>query len=113
MLHGLLQRPDISYIGRGHIHAQLFELPGEDYPAAIPDGHAYTQGELYRMDAPATALPAIDEAEGCAEGLFERHLVSVWREDGRQRAWTYFYKRSIENARAVSGGDYRTFARAL
>lgn len=111
-LHVLLLQPDISYLGRGRIHAKLFALPGEDFPAAVPDRNAYTCGEVYYLGTPGTTLPAIDEAEGCAEGLFERQLISVWQNDKLRKAWTYFYKRSIANARPIPGGDYRTFASA-
>jgi len=112
-LHDLLQQPDISYLGRGRIHAKLFALPGENYPVAVPDKHAYTCGEVYHLGMPETELPPIDEAEGCAEGLFERQLITVWQNDKPAKAWTYFYKRSIANARAIPEGDYRAFAGAL
>jgi gamma-glutamylcyclotransferase (GGCT)/AIG2-like uncharacterized protein YtfP len=106
-LHRHLKRDGASYIGRGRIHAKLFDLPREDFPAAIPDPNSYTVGELYSLNKPHETLAQLDRIEGCDEGLFERKLVDVWRNASCKKAWTYFYKRPLRNARELPDGDYR------
>jgi gamma-glutamylcyclotransferase (GGCT)/AIG2-like uncharacterized protein YtfP len=106
-LHRLLKQPGVSFLGCAHIRAKLFELPGEDYPAAIPDPNSYTYGELYRLDIPQKYLAEIDEIEGCHEGLFERRLIRAWQNGRARKAWTYFYSRSLKGAKEIAGGDYR------
>jgi gamma-glutamylcyclotransferase (GGCT)/AIG2-like uncharacterized protein YtfP len=106
-LYRYLKRAGATYLGTGRIRAKLFELPEEEFPAAIPDDHSYTVGELYRLQKPRETLAELDRLEECDEGLFERKLVDVLRPAGHQKAWTYFYQRPLRGAREVPSGDYR------
>jgi gamma-glutamylcyclotransferase (GGCT)/AIG2-like uncharacterized protein YtfP len=107
------QRVDskMSFTGRGHISAALFDLG--IYPAAVPahDG-SVVWGEVYEMHDAAAVLEALDEIEGyrAAEperSLYTRILSDVTLEDGRRvRAWAYFYNAPLGRAQRIESGDY-------
>ena len=101
----------MSFSGRGHINAALFDLG--IYPAAIPshDG-SNVRGEVYEMHDPHAVLAALDEIEGyrAAEpetSLYTRILTDVALEDGRMlQAWAYFYNAPLGRAQRIESGDY-------
>jgi gamma-glutamylcyclotransferase (GGCT)/AIG2-like uncharacterized protein YtfP len=97
-LHHHLGDPSAArYVGPAKIRGELYRLPARRYPAAIQSLSAdhFVHGELYRMRKPAHVLPALDEVEGCNEGLFERRLVNVWAKGTKRRAWTYLFAQPL------------------
>jgi gamma-glutamylcyclotransferase (GGCT)/AIG2-like uncharacterized protein YtfP len=101
----------MSFTGRGHIRAALFDLG--IYPAAIPtnDG-SKVSGEVYEMLDPLAVLSELDEIEGyrAAEperSLYTRTLADVALEDGGTvQAWAYFYNAPLGRAQRIESGDY-------
>jgi len=53
---------ELTYRGRGWIHASLYDLGL--YPAAVPDEDSRVWGEVFELKDPAAVLEAIDEIEG-------------------------------------------------
>jgi gamma-glutamylcyclotransferase (GGCT)/AIG2-like uncharacterized protein YtfP len=100
----------LAYLGRGSIHATLFDLGL--YPAAIPSPEGQVWGELYRMSDAAVVLAALDDIEGYSlddpdRSLYIRHEVEVTLTDGAtERAWVYFYNAPLGQAPRISSGDY-------
>ena len=100
----------LRYLGRGSIHASLFDLGL--YPAAIPANEGRVWGELYEMTDPAVVLPALDEIEGYRQqdpdrSLYVRSHAAVTLPDGGQRtAWVYFYNAPLGQAERIPSGDY-------
>jgi gamma-glutamylcyclotransferase (GGCT)/AIG2-like uncharacterized protein YtfP len=107
------QRVDakLSFAGRGHINAALFDLG--IYPAAVPaaDG-SQVWGEMYELLDPPAVLSALDEIEGYRpaepeRSLYTRVLTDVALEDGRTiAAWAYFYNAPLGRAERIESGDY-------
>ena len=104
----------LTPIGRGAIHAALFDLGL--YPAAIPATDALVQGELHRM-SDDTVLHDLDEIEGFRPeepdaSLYQRLETPVTLADGRTEiAWTYFYNAPLGNAPRIESGDYLDYLR--
>jgi len=97
----------VELIGDARIRGQLYQLPGEDYPGAVPTkSDRYVHGQLYSIKRPRKTLGALDEFEGVSEGLFRRKLVDAWMSRKRARAWVYFYAGPIQQANLVSSGVY-------
>lgn len=103
--------PQMSFTGRGHIHAALFDLG--IYPAAIPATDGSTVwGEVYAMHDPAMVLAALDEIEGHRpsepeRSLYTRTLTDVTLESGQTlHAWAYFYNAPLGRAERIASGDY-------
>jgi gamma-glutamylcyclotransferase (GGCT)/AIG2-like uncharacterized protein YtfP len=100
----------LSYIGRGSIHASLFDLGL--YPAAIPATEGRVWGELYEMADPALVLQALDEIEGYRpddpdRSLYVRSRAAVTLPDGSERVgWVYFYNAPLGQAERIPSGDY-------
>ena len=100
----------LAYLGRGSIHATLFDLGL--YPAAIPSPEGQVWGELYRMSDTAVVLAALDDIEGYSlddpdRSLYIRDEVEVTLTDGAtERAWVYFYNAPLGQAPRISSGDY-------
>ena len=107
------QRVDakMSFVGRGRIHAALFDLG--IYPAAVPaTDDRVVLGEVYEMLEPNAVLAALDEIEGYRStepesSLYTRVLVDVTLEGGRVlSAWAYFYNAPLGRAERIESGDY-------
>jgi gamma-glutamylcyclotransferase (GGCT)/AIG2-like uncharacterized protein YtfP len=100
----------LAYIGRGSIHATLFDLGL--YPAAIPSPEGHVWGELYRMSDAPVVLAALDDIEGYRlddpdRSLYIRDEVEVTLTDGSsERAWVYFYNAPLGQAPRIPSGDY-------
>lgn len=79
----------------------LFELDG--YPGMVEEAGApgTVTGEIWDVDT--EALERLDRLEGTQEGLYERKAVRLAHpfEDGTIEA--YFYLRSLEGRRRLSG----------
>jgi gamma-glutamylcyclotransferase (GGCT)/AIG2-like uncharacterized protein YtfP len=97
-------------VGRGWIHAALFDLG--IYPAAVPadDGHVW--GEVHRMRDIDSVLDSLDEIEGYRPNepdasLYTRIETPVTLEDGTvATAWAYFYNAPLGRAQRIESGDY-------
>jgi gamma-glutamylcyclotransferase (GGCT)/AIG2-like uncharacterized protein YtfP len=97
-------------VGRGWIHATLFDLG--IYPAAIPAADGRVWGEVHRMTEPDAVLTALDELEGFRPNepdtsLYMRVGTPVTLDDGDTRtAWVYFYNAPLGRAQRIESGDY-------
>ena len=99
--------PAVQYIGEARIRGELFHLPSENFPGAIPgSGNRYVYGQLFSIKEPQKTLRALDEFEGVAEGLFRRKMVDAWAGKKRTRAWVYFYAGSLVSANQLADGVY-------
>lgn len=99
--------PGVQYIGEARIRGELFHLPTENFPGAIPTGgNRYVYGQLFSIEEPRKTLRALDEFEGVAEGLFRRRMVDAWAGKKRTRAWVYFYVGSLDSANQLTDGVY-------
>jgi len=100
----------LTPIGRGWIHAALFDLG--IYPAAVPAADSRVHGEVHRMLDPSAVLDTLDEIEGFRAGepdasLYVRSEVSVMLDDDRVvQAWTYFYNAPLGRSERIESGDY-------
>lgn len=106
----------LAYMGRGTIHAALFDLG--IYPAAVPADDSLVSGELYEMTSPALVLRALDELEGFRPddpdtSLYSRKTTAVTLDDGTVvDAWVYFYNAPLGRAERIESGDYLEHLRA-
>jgi len=102
--------PKLTPVGRGSIHATLFDLG--IYPAAIPAADHQVFGEVHRMSDVDAVLAALDEIEGYRPGqpdasLYTRVETPVQFDDGRvEPAWAYFYNAPLGRAQRIESGDY-------
>jgi gamma-glutamylcyclotransferase (GGCT)/AIG2-like uncharacterized protein YtfP len=100
----------LSYIGRGSIHAALFDVGL--YPAAVPATDGLVWGEVYEMSDAAIVLAALDEIEGYRaedpdRSLYTRAQTPVTLPDRRDAAaWVYFYNAPLGRATRIPSGDY-------
>ena len=100
----------LSFMGRGTIHAALFDLG--IYPAAVPTSDSRVTGEVYELSEPVPALRALDELEGYRPtdpetSLYTRTRTLVSMEDGTDvEAWAYFYNAPLGRAERIESGDY-------
>jgi gamma-glutamylcyclotransferase (GGCT)/AIG2-like uncharacterized protein YtfP len=100
----------LAFVGRGSIHAALFDLGL--YPAAIPAPEGLVWGEVYAIVDAEAVLPALDEIEGFRpddvdRSLYLRQQVEVRLPDGTMaRAWVYFYNAPLGQASRIPSGDY-------
>jgi len=97
-------------VGRGWIHAALFDLG--IYPAAIPATDGRVWGEIYQMLDADAVLHSTDELEGVNPSepdasLYTREETLVTFDDGRVAfAWAYFYNAPLGRAERIESGDY-------
>ena len=102
--------PKLTYVGRGSIHAALFDLG--IYPAAVPAPEGIVWGEVYAMADPETVIAALDDIEGFRpddpdKSLYSREQADVILPDGSMaRAWVYFYNAPLGQAPPIPSGDY-------
>ena len=100
----------LRYVGRGSIHAALFDLG--IYPAAVPASEGDVWGEVYEITDTETVLAALDDIEGYRpsdpdRSLYLRAQVDVTLPDGTgARAWAYFYNAPLGRAPRIPSGDY-------
>lgn len=106
--HHLLSGSETEFLAEGKIQAELFRLPGADYPGAVPTTKSgrYVHGEIYALKNSAPLLARLDEEEGCDEGLFCRQLVEVIAQGKNLGAWTYFYAKSTAGAELIPNGKF-------
>ena len=103
-------------VGRGWIHAALFDLG--IYPAAIPASDGCVWGEVYQMLDPDAVLSSTDELEGVNpsepdSSLYTRAETLVTFNDGHvATAWVYFYNAPLGRAERIESGDYREHLKA-
>jgi gamma-glutamylcyclotransferase (GGCT)/AIG2-like uncharacterized protein YtfP len=102
--------PKLEGVGRGWIHATLFDLG--IYPAAIPAGDGRVWGEVYRMIDSQAVLSALDEIEGYRPNdpdtsLYTRAEAPAVLDDGStDDVWVYFYNAPLGRAQRIESGDY-------
>ena len=100
----------LRYIGRGSIHAALFDLGL--YPAAVPAPDSTVWGEVYEILDKAAVLDALDGIEGYRDddpdkSLYRREQTEVLLPGGGvATAWVYFYNAPLGRAQAIPSGDY-------
>jgi len=100
----------LAYVGRAHIRGQLYDLGL--YPVAVPAPEGQVWGEVYRTDAPAEVLLALDDIEGYRaddpdKSLYARQRTPVVLPNGHSdEAWVYFYNAPIGRAPLIPSGDY-------
>ena len=100
----------LTYVGRGSIHAALFDLG--IYPAAVPATEGLVWGEVYAMTDPQVVLTALDDIEGFRpddpdRSLYTRQHADVRLPDGHVApAWVYFYNAPLGQAPRIPSGDY-------
>jgi gamma-glutamylcyclotransferase (GGCT)/AIG2-like uncharacterized protein YtfP len=106
--HALAASPNVAFAGVAKIEAELYRLPGEEYPGAVPTSkrNRFVHGELFNLSNPDSLLRRIDKIEGCDEGLFERKIVDAWQNRKKRKAWTYFYAKSISGAEHLPHGRF-------
>lgn len=107
--------PNLTFIGRGTIHAALYDLG--IYPAAIPtDDNGLVWGEAYETTDTPAVLSVLDEIEGYRpsepdRSLYTRVQAEVTLQDPGAgprviKAWTYFYNAPLGHAQRIASGDY-------
>ena len=100
----------LKAVGRGSIHAALFDLG--IYPAAVPADDGHVVGEVHQMLDPDAVLRVLDEIEGYRSAepdasLYTRAEIPVRFDDGRvASAWAYFYNAPLGKAERIASGDY-------
>ena len=104
----LVRNRDARFAGVAKIQGELYKLRNVNYPGAVPtvQPESFVHGQLYVLRNPERTLQALDEFEGCGEGLFRRALVDVWTRGRVAKAWTYFYARPLQQADLVPNGRY-------
>ncbi len=99
-----------SWVGRGTIQGELYDLGL--FPGALrsEDPSARVAGEVYRFKDSVPALRALDEYEGVSEyrvGHYVRVVLEVTLDDGAEvKAWAYCLRRQPDPARRIVSGDY-------
>jgi gamma-glutamylcyclotransferase (GGCT)/AIG2-like uncharacterized protein YtfP len=106
--HGRLREHDIRFVRTGRIQAALYDLPGSDFPGALPANasNQFVKGELFELRNPQAALSKLDQFEGVDEGLFRRELVDVLGGRRPVRAWVYFYSGPVDHAERIPSGVF-------
>jgi gamma-glutamylcyclotransferase (GGCT)/AIG2-like uncharacterized protein YtfP len=100
----------MSFVGRGWIAADLYDLGL--FPAAVPAPDGRVWGELYQVDDDPSVLAKLDEIEGYRSSepdtsLYTRMQIAVTLENGSvDTAWVYFYNAPLGRGERISSGDY-------
>lgn len=110
--HHLLEELETSFVGKGSVRADLFDLG--DFPGARASLQvdARVAGEVYQIRNPARTFEVLEKVEGFepqapAASLFRRDTTAATLEDGRQViAWIYWVNRTTGPARHIVSGDY-------
>ena len=106
----------LTYVGRGAIHAALFDVGL--YPAAVPAPDGLVWGEVYAVTDRDIVLAALDEIEGYRvddpdRSLYLRQETDVRLPDGAvAKASVYFYNAPLGRAPRIESGDYLEHVRA-
>ena len=106
----------LTYVGRGAIHAALFDVGL--YPAAVPAPDGLVWGEVYAVAERDTVLAALDAIEGYRvddpdRSLYVRQETEVRLPDGAAaKASVYFYNAPLGRAPRITSGDYLEHVRA-
>ena len=106
----LVRNRDARFAGPAKIQGELYKLRNANYPGAVPTTRpdSFVHGQLYVLRHAERTLQALDEFEGCGEGLFRRAVADVWTHDRKIKAWTYFYARPLQQADLVPNGRYES-----
>jgi gamma-glutamylcyclotransferase (GGCT)/AIG2-like uncharacterized protein YtfP len=107
-IHNLLQAPGVRFLGKAKMRGELYWFESGKYPGAVETTrhNQFVYGELYSVEDARHVFPALDRAEECDDGLFERRKVSVSRGGGKQLAWTYLYARNPVRGKLILGGKF-------
>ena len=100
----LLDVGGVKHLGPARCRGAIYDLGS--HPGLRIEGRRWVAGELYRVADPAPLFDLLDEFEGRAS--FERRLEEVHWVHGPIRAWVYVYTGSLEGARLIPGGSYRS-----
>jgi len=104
-----------SLQGVGHINGKLYDVGG--YPGLVLSNNAkkVVKGEIYLIQNETMLFKYLDDYEGCAAFSrkpyeYQRDIVTVRDEqDHNLLAWTYLYKRPVEQLQLISAGDYLSY----
>jgi len=88
-----------KHIGNGWITAKMYSLGS--YPGIV-DGNGRVFGEVYELHGDLERR--IDQMETGAG--YEKKEVVVETTAGKIKAFTYFYKGSVNEANLIPGGDW-------
>ena len=104
----LVRKRDARFAGAAKIQGELYKFRNVNYPGAVPTARpdSFVHGQLFVLRNPERTLQALDEFEGCGEGLFRRSFVNVWTQRRTVKAWTYFYARPLQQADLVPSGRH-------
>jgi len=100
-------------LGRGHIHARLYDLG--PYPGAVASDKAHERiyGEVFELTKPRHCLPRLDAYEGYLSNAPEhseyvRAKVPVTLEGSRRtlQAWVYLFNGAVAHRPRIKRGDY-------
>ena len=100
------------FVGSGRTHGALFHLDGYPGMKAGAGEDGWVSGDVYLLNDPISALPALDVYEGCGSGdplphEFERHVVTVLLDTGPAvKAWAYIYSLETQGKARIASGDY-------
>lgn len=99
--HALLKGQRLVGQARTGVGYALYELEG--YPGLVRTGGRgeRVSGEVWEVDD--DRLARLDEFEGTGEGLYRRDAVILDAPFDRDRVEAYFYLRSLEGRRKLSG----------
>ncbi len=111
-LHKELTRLGVRWVGTGTIRGELYDLG--PYPGARPSSNEMSQitGELYHVENPELAWPALDQLEGynfesSRTSQFVRTLATVTLDGGKSvAAHVYWLNRQPVSSRVIPSGDY-------
>ena len=100
----------LTPVGRGWIHAALFDLG--IYPPPFPPPTAASGARCIACSTPTRVLSTLDEIEGFSisepdTSLYTAKQIPVTFDDGRVgNAWVYFYNAPLGRAERIESGDY-------
>lgn len=100
------------FVGSERTRGELFHLDGYPEMTMRTGDDVWVNGEVYLLNDPASALPMLDEYEGCGPSdplprEFERQVVTVLLDaGGAVQAWAYIYSLETAGKARIASGDY-------
>ena len=105
-------RSSSSFHSEGSFPGLLYRVSW--YPGAVYRRELKTMvyGEIYKLNDPATLLPALDEYEDVleneSESLYLRRVIPVVLPDQSVlHCWVYLYNQAVDELELIEGGYFR------